>query len=47
MASILIIDDEETVREMISTMLRHAEYEVQDAADGVHGAGRLLICWRN
>ena len=34
MASILIIDDEETVREMISTMLRHAGYEVHEAADG-------------
>ena len=37
MASILIIDDEETVREMISTMLRHAGYEVHEAADGTEG----------
>ena len=37
MASILVIDDEETVREMISTMLRHAGYEVDEAADGVGG----------
>jgi CheY-like chemotaxis protein len=37
MPRILVIDDEETVREMICTMLRHAGYEVHEAPDGTQG----------
>jgi signal transduction histidine kinase len=37
MAKILVIDDENTLRHTISTILRYAGYEVVDAADGRAG----------
>ena len=37
MATILVIDDEDIVRELIARMLRYAGHEVQGAADGIHG----------
>jgi signal transduction histidine kinase len=37
MNRILLIDDEETVRETISTMLRHSGYSVLEAEDGDQG----------
>jgi CheY-like chemotaxis protein len=37
MAKILVIDDENTLRQTILTILRYAGYEVLDAADGFAG----------
>ena len=43
MAGILVIGDEEAVREMISAMLRRAGYEVQEAAACGHGTALYRI----
>ena len=40
-AAILIIDDEENMRHMLSKMLQRAGYSVQSAADGQEGLARL------
>jgi two-component system, NtrC family, response regulator AtoC len=40
-ASILIIDDEENMRHMLSKMLLRAGYMVETAADGLEGLGRI------
>ena len=39
--SILIVDDEENMRHMLSKMLQRAGYQVQTAADGLDGLARL------
>ena len=41
MTSILIVDDIESVRESISAVLRKAEYDVVEAADGVEALETL------
>ena len=44
-AAILIIDDEENMRHMLSKMLQRAGYEVETAADGQQGLTRLASDW--
>ena len=38
---ILVVDDEETIREIVSSMLTHANYKCRQAASGLEAARRL------
>lgn len=41
MAKILLVDDSESVRSALSTLLQHAGHEVTEAADGKQALGAL------
>jgi len=44
MAKIIVIDDEETMRDLLSEILTGAGHEVATAADGIHA---LRTCYKN